>query len=229
VLEIDTQSPFVLTLTILDGASLTEGKVTEKSRVRYCVRDGTVNQTHPDVVSVPTQRIPKSLAQDIIDNGRAAGASGETKLYNSEAVASGEGGGHNPTIFAVESLLSRKMGLGDLLETREVSFSASLAGVHEGIANYENLGTQEGLRMVNLHVVINQGADLLPRETKSYRITDWMEVGKFVEMWEDGKNAKLTGMSAKDAIGVCVQGLCILSTYDILKMLTGASLPTQVD
>jgi hypothetical protein len=56
----------VLALTLVDGGSLSPaGKVTIDSRVLLAVRDPETNETHPGVVSVPTQRIPQGSFQQL--------------------------------------------------------------------------------------------------------------------------------------------------------------------
>lgn len=91
-----------------------------------------------------------------------------------------------------------------------------MAGHHEGVAVYANLGTDEQLKMLNVRVHITKGAELFPKSTESYGLSDWTFVEDFIEMW-NGKDVTRIGIDPKDALqGVCVTGLCISSTYDIL-------------
>ena len=217
---IEGTHPDVLTLTIVDGTTLSNGSISNNSRVLCCVRNDKVNRTHPNVVSVPTQRMPASLAHAIIYKGKRRGVFAETSLLSSKPVLSSRVSGHDPLIFAVESLLSRKLGVADALEADVIKFEAVVAGVHNGTANYENLSTSENLRMINVKLVITEGIEHFPNNTTSYDIINWIKVENFLRMWDDGKDVSLAGIGFEKALGICVDGLCILSTYDILSDAT---------
>ncbi len=209
--------PFVLTLTIIDGATLLHRQITKETMVRFCVRNRDVNQTHPDVVSVPTQRIPFSLANNIIADAKQIGTQDGTNLMIQDSISNANHSGHHPLIFAVESLLCRKLGVSSDLEKEVIEFDAALVGIHEGVARYVNMGTDEQLKMLNVMVIVTKGADKFPTETESYDISNWIAVENFLRMWDDGKDVTLAGIDFADALGICVDGLCILSTYDILR------------
>jgi len=211
-----SEPPYVLTLTIIDGKTLDAGRIVDDSNVRICVRDPDQNLTHPNVVSVPTLRIPATLAEQLINTSDVTGQRNNTDIYKHSFVSNQIENGHNPVIFAVESLLSRKLGLSDFLEQNKIHFTASIAGMHRGIAQYPNQQSSEELQMVNLLVIISKGASLFPKTTASYTFSGAMSVKNFKIMWADGKDARLTGLPPEIAFGVCVDGLCILSTYDIL-------------
>lgn len=212
--------PFVLTLTILDDETLTGGKITKGSRVRYCVRDPKCNETHPNVVSVPTQRLPYSVAKEILSTAIKTGRQDKTILFEDRFISNSDHDGHDPIIYAVESLLCRKLGVEALLESEDLTFNASLSGLHQGTARY-SLGKTEDLQMLNVRVHITKGGDRLPSTTTTYRVSDWTTVSGFKTAWET-KDPTHVGVSFKDAItGVCVNGLCILSTYDIIKSEVG--------
>lgn len=208
--------PCVLALTLLDSATLVDRSVVRDSKVRICVRSREVNITHPDVVSVPTQRLPASLAKKILDRGKFVRTFGKTDLMASDFVSSRERDGSDPIIYAVESLLCRKHGVADQLENNELVFEAALAGHHDGTARYPNLGRTEDLRMINVRVHILEGQHLFPSRTSSYRFSSWASVHGFEKMWGKGKDVTHVGLTPEDAFGVCVDGLCISSTYDIL-------------
>jgi hypothetical protein len=60
-----TRSP-VLSLTVLDAATLDDGVLLPDSSVLIVARRPGTNPTHPNVISVPTQRVPESLHRDIV-------------------------------------------------------------------------------------------------------------------------------------------------------------------
>lgn len=209
-------APYVLTLTIIDGKTMPDGCLSKETNVRFCVRNRDANQTHPDVVSVPTQRIPLSLADDIIAGVKQVGKQDDTTLMMQESISNVDNSGHHPLIFAVESLLCRKLGVASDLEKLEIEFNAALVGIHEGVARYVNLDEEEQLKMLNVLVVVTKGAFKFPQSSASYDITNWVSVENFLRMWDDGKDVTLAGIDFADALGICVDGLCILSTYDVL-------------
>jgi hypothetical protein len=215
--------PDVIALTLLDASSAVERKITRETKVWVCVRNKDVNRTHPDIVSVPTQRIPQALAEDLADFERLGedGAFGATKLFVDDLRSNDEFSGHDATIYAVESLLSRKLGISSELERKQVIFSAALRGIQQDFAVYRELGEQEELRMLNLVVWITRGSDLFQESTTSYSSGRWIFLSNYFVMLRT-RDATRAGVSAQDALrGVCVDGLCISSTYDILASYLG--------
>jgi len=209
--------PDVLTLTIIDSLSTIDDIITADSKVLYCVRSQRANLTHPDIVSVPTQRIPHEIASSLLDKADLTGMSDRTRMYQGPTLSSESENGHNPLIYCVESLLSRKLGLADYLERDEIKFRAQLSGTHDGVAEYPNLDTNEELCMINVIVRIDEGAEFFPDQTGSYNKSGWVKASDFMRMWDSGKDATLVGLSPLEALNVCVDGLCILSTYDVLS------------
>jgi len=134
--------PYVLTLTIVDASTLVNGQITNDSLVLCCVRNHQVNQTHPDVVSVPTQRIPEILAKDILSTSTKIGCQDDTILWKQRFTSNKNTNGHNSIIYCVESLLSRKLGITAELEKDEIEFEAAVVGTHTGVAKYENLSSE---------------------------------------------------------------------------------------
>ncbi len=209
--------PFVVALTIVRGPSTPHGGISDDSEVLVCVRNGVVNRTHPEVVSVPTQRIPAVLAERILDKNKSEGTEGDTLLYREHRTSSLDANGHNELIYIVEALLARKLGIGDSLETDCLTFEAALAGSLEGIAQYPNLCEAEPLRMLNVVVYLRSGAKLFPERTESYDLIKWAPVKGFLKMWYGEKDPREIGLSGQQAMGVCVDGLCIASSADVLS------------
>lgn len=190
--------PSVLTLLIVDYNTLEDNEIVPTTKIWVCVRKPDTNRTHPDILSIPTQRIPK----DII-----------SRCALEEFVSNEHFSGHNPIIYIVENLLSCKLGLADSIENAKLTFEASLLGCYKGTASYANTETKEKLKMINVLVQIKTGADLFSEETASYYNSKWASVKDFMKMWEE-KNP----IHIEESLGgICVDGLCILSTYNILK------------
>ncbi len=217
--------PFVLALTIVRPAKASANGNNLEDEILFCVRDQQVNLTHPDVVSIPTQRIPTSFGEELMARGTDNGTQGETQLLASMSASNKDVNGHDSMIFAVESIMARKLGLADQLELDELSFTVELAGRQRGRAKYPkgsgknpSINDDEELRMINLLVRIDEGADLFPNKTPSYRILSWATMSNFTKMWDEKKATGL-GITAHEAIFVCVDGLCLHSTYDILTAM----------
>lgn len=211
----------VIALTLFDNNTLVNGGIVADTRVRIGVRRAGSNLTHPDIVSVPTQRIPLSLAQEILGaRTTAAEPEGLVKLttrWSSNRSANG----HNPVVYAVESLLSRKLGVAEYLESDRLIFEATPAICILDWARYPNLidatdapyPDQELLRMINIRVHITEGADLFPALTESYDHSKWVTVHEYNAMM-DGKDVSRVGL---DGFKFCVDGLCVASTNTIIE------------
>lgn len=216
--------PFILALTIIKGTTALKYEITNDSQILVCVRDSKANKTHPDVVSVPTQRIPTVLAEQVLGESSSIGSNKDTKLLSNTPIFCDELDGHNELLYMIESLLCRKLGLSNALEEGLFRFKAILAGNLIGKANYPNLNTSEHLQMLNAVVFVEVGADLVPEQTASYRKIHWTpSTSSFLEMWHNGQDPTVIGLTAEQAGGVCVDGLCISSTADIVEAHSNGS------
>jgi hypothetical protein len=215
----------VISLTIIDRATL-EGRLTSNTtKILVVVRDPRTNASHPNVVSVPTQRIPLSLHLEILGTMPGIRELLNGCSYRIPLVDNGFINGHNPIIYAVESLLASKLGLAESLELGELSFRARLRVVKAGKSYHLSDPTSEQVHyilMANILVVVTDGASLFPRRTASYSQISWVEVSKFIHMVEQ-KNPEVLGIGL-NAIEYCVHGLCISTTYDLLSEALGKDL-----
>lgn len=208
----------VISLTIIDRATLERGVISNTTKVLVVVRDPKTNATHPNVVSVPTQRIPPGLHLEILEAIPEIQELLNGCSYTTSMVDNGFTNGHNPIIYAVESLLSSKLGLGEHLESGDLSFQAGLRIVKAGKSYHlSNLMSEQvhHILMANIIVIVSDGASLFPPSTASYSQISWVEVGQFISMVEQ-KNPELLG-TGLNAIEYCVYGLCLLTTYDLLS------------
>ncbi|MGO9334600.1 MAG: hypothetical protein ACLQCU_11240 [Acidimicrobiales bacterium] len=116
-------------------------------------------------------------------------------------------------MFAVESLLSRKLGLGDDLERGTVTFEARIGQLTEGAADYGY--AIEPIAMANVLVRVVRGSALLPKCTASYSSIRWVEPEALADAFE----MKRAGLVIPDAdpIDVCIHGLCVSTTTDLVR------------
>ncbi len=234
----------VIALTILDATTLgPDGSIRDDSRLLLGVRDPRTHATHPDVVSVPTQRIPPEVLAAIQARSQATLHPAldlpfperlqEALILEAEGIDSRTTRGHDPFVYAVESLLSRKLGLAEALEQGAVSFTAFPGALLDGSVLYKDRGpefeipgekvTLEGQvyfrernAMVNV-VVKLAGASAVPEKTSSYRALRWIGVADFLRLAATRDHKILFSLFGTDAFGLCIHGLCILSAYSFLK------------
>lgn len=194
--------PSVLAITVTDSNTTSKShRILPSTQMLIGVRSEETNLTHPNIVSVPTQRLPSSLAEDIL--------SIETESYYGNENVSG----HNSMIYAVESLLLRKIFDAELIEANKIIFSVKFGHFEEGFAHYgepissaqKQYGSKELLRMINLHVDINLNKFKIPKKTASYSVLKWVSVKDFRKMMV-GKDTHHVGL---DPFGFCVAGLCV--------------------
>jgi hypothetical protein len=169
------------------------------------VRDPLANKTHQNVASVPTRRVQTAVA------GR----------WRRQLRWCGERSVRDRTDLheVISNILSRKLGLADAQERDQVRFAVSGFAAAQGVSVIGELPDgrplTETLTMFNACVLIEEGADLIPAATASYRPLVWAELGAFVEMTnrrDPGRlNAGLEGAFA------CAYGLCLQTSLRMLR------------
>lgn len=212
--SVQESSP-VLSLTIIDKSTLNDNIIDENTSILLTVRDKNTNLTHPNVISVPTQRIPASLLSELKNSSTLVEHDNSSSYYSEHKVSSLNCNGHHPVIYAVESILSRKLGLSDALESQLLSFDAYLYIVLKGKSYHPNLpkddGREEFIEMANI-VVITSDIEIFPKHTPSYSHILWESSKNFINTVKD-KNPMLVKL---DPIEYCIHGLCIETSYRII-------------
>jgi len=215
----------VIALTILRGAK------SAGEQILTVVRNPGANLTHPDVVSVPTQRIPDALMASLLSRSEVCDRVKRRRqdhletltVFRGRRADSDRDSGHDPVIYSVESLLARKLGMAEVLEKNGLRFQAWPGVLLEGVARYPSLiadsgsesevqegsgGAQEAIKMLNIAVRITAGADLFPESTCSYNHIQWSDLAGFRRMITDRDPAAI----GLDALRFCVGGLCVSSS-----------------
>ncbi len=213
----DTPNP-VIALTVLYEHEVLVGS-----------RNPETNITHPDVVSVPTLRIPIELSQSILEDLREVKSehtkvlgddNAQVVVYHPIIYRADQVSGLHSTVFATRALLSGKLGLGDAIEKEEFNFDCSVATSVLGYAGYQNLeGKMNGqprelILMINILVRVVSGKEIVPPETASYSNLRWVHVEDFFRMC-DQRDPSVIGL--QDIFKYCVNGLCLSSTQVALK------------
>ena len=213
-----TISP-VLALTIIDGQSLENGKLSKDTRLLLAVRNPDTNSTHPNVISVPTQRIPHLTSNELIKSTKKEyhDKSSSTTIFASQINRDDSIPGHDSLIFAVESLLSRKLGLSEFLEYEKIRYSVLLRALVTGTVKHPN--HSEKTLMLNAVVIIHSGAALFPDSTASYSYIQWTNVQTFIKTASEKDPLYFNPILSP--IDYCIHGLCIMSTYNIVAHSLG--------
>lgn len=214
----------ILSLTVLDSATLRDGVVQTDSKVLVVARREDTNPTHPNVVSVPTQRIPEALRDSIAGSAVAVGKdpTSGVSYFSQGYLDSKVHNGHHPTINAIEALLSRKLGLAESLESEQVSFRAALKAQVDGVALYDNIGDSdvyEPVSMLNVVIELDQAQAKLPMRTSSYSVIAWAAVESFLDGVETRDPARVS--PELDPLALCVHGVCLQAAQASLVHLVG--------
>ncbi len=259
----------VISLTVIDGKTLgPKGRVILDTRILVGVRNPKTNLTHPNVISVPTQRIPQQLFKAILDLVKKTKVNSdfysrfpeeifEVELLKSSPFSSRDIKGHNPIIYAVESVLASKLGVSESIQRGEISFVASPVTLLFGSTQYAFLNEeidlvddavqlkkytslvklgkerlrQEYIQMLAIKVVVDN-ADVFPISTASYSEAKWIKISEFIEMTQKKDVTMLTKYFAEKTIHFCVHGLCVLASFTYLLFLglipDSKRLPKQV-
>lgn len=172
------------------------------------IRSEAVNRSHPNVVSVPTMRLPLQLAEAVLAAREHGGA-----LSRSMCVP---GVAHDPVGYAVWSLLAAKVGLADAIERKafDLSILDSCVLQGESLIDYvDGVDVVEQLTMINLLCRIERGHEEVPRRTAVFSRLSWLEYGLLV----DAATSKDLSMLSSDyqAPEICIHGLCIQTAVSL--------------
>ncbi len=211
----EDDSSAVLILTVTDCAR--EDMVFpfhRETRILCGARSDKANPAYPNVVSVPSQRLPKQLAREMLALAKMAQSTPGSKFYESAKENS-----NHPIIYSVSNLLSRKLGLADALESGDFIYSCAFQSETVGVSKYPGFGAPgsfgqggEQIHMLNF-IVSTPCARLIPSRTASYSSIVWPSVAEFMQMYES-KDAALAGLNG---YSYSPAGLCIDCVYRTLS------------
>lgn len=191
----------VVALTIVDCVKSSSNY----GKVLVAVRDPLSNATHPNTVSVPTQRITSHLMDPI----REQLVSRDSRTWISSELSQG----HDPIVFVVESILSRKLDLAGSLETGSLIYEAMPGQVTLGEAHYE-MGT-ERIEMMNVIVRIVAGSADLPDHTASFSSLQWVDPKMLADAFRSKEPLML--FPGADPLEICIHGLCVSTASDLIE------------
>jgi hypothetical protein len=205
----------ILALSIFDSSTLNIGrKVVPKSKLLVTVRDPKTNFSHPNVVSVPTQRIPDELFSGITKNLLLTVGSNDTFSVIDRADGQDGQDEYNFMLrYVLSGLISEKLGVEDDLNRHILDYTVTPWTFVYGktfLLNGSEEDNGELIKMINLKVEIEKGRDLFPGKTASYSQIGWVMVEDFIRATGSHFPGDLgSGWSNLDW---CIHGLCILSS-----------------
>ena len=214
----------VVALTIVDGSGRKAGDFSLSERLLVGIRHPGSNLTHPNVISVPTQRIPRDLVLSLIDSMSLIRNSDTEYFFRFPEVTDRNRNGHHPVNFVIESVLSRKMGVAELLETDGIRYASAFFSITLGKAVYKTenpYGPEEKIAMGNLWVVITSGFDRFPSSTPSFSRVFPVTLEALAKAKRAG--LPLVGFPADlDPAVHSIGGLCIASTITSTDFLAAS-------
>ena len=211
----------VVALSIVRGDVFEAANRTKDAEILLAVRHPDSNPTHPNVVSVPTGRIPPVLMQSLVDSlePTATWPNG-VSFREFPEVRSDRDNGHHPIVFVAEAILAGKLGMAEPLEQGRLKFSSRLFSVTTGTAHYATdnpYGASEPIAMGNVWLSILDGFDLFPKANASYSL---IFPASLAQLERAKATGELAGLPAPlDPAVHRIGGLCIESSLNAIRHL----------
>lgn len=192
-----------------------------RPRILVGIRRPEHNDRHPGVVSVPTIRIPRELALQLacLDSVGIPGIAGtegngpHRAFGVARATTTVEG-------LLVETVLAKKLGMGEALESGMVSgecfVHSALQGDVEDPTGRD--GSVEPTCMVALLAQIHVGVEAFPVSTSSYSALSWAEPDEFRTAWRTRDGQRL--FPDASPLEVCIRGLCVQAAVRVLERVS---------
>jgi hypothetical protein len=203
----------VIPATWVTVASLCMYDSTARERLVLGVRSpSAVSSRHPNVLSTPTMRIPSELVPLLLEEDvKGVGEMKPGQFRSVRAAPHGRIGAalstSNVTTLIAETVLSRKMGLGDALVTQRLTGEAWVTAIGFDRVLDESLEDAEDTFMITIVVECDRVPDLAP--TESYSRLEWVSAEKLGEAVETRDPLLLLGHGY--SWEVCLHGLCVRS------------------
>jgi hypothetical protein len=210
----DLSATTVLPPTVTPVLSLCVFRDASKREILLGVRSPTATSSrHPAVLSTPTMRVPWQLMSALLETHKV----GEAELTalrgfsHLETVTgtriSVNGSMGDPLAYAVEGLMSRKLGWGDELVRGALSSEARAVAIARAVVEGCELDEPEDTFMLTVEVVLEDEVGLSP--TASFSRLDWVATDLIETALE--KNDPYLLISGGAAWEVCLYGLCVRS------------------
>ncbi len=211
-IEMSKVQSYVLALTLVDGSTLEDDSISQNSKIFVGLRGEKYHDSHVNVLSVPTKRIPKVVFNEILrKNDLTVIGSRPVSTYRSKS--NGKHRGDDLLTDTIDSLLSQRMLLGSKICAGEISFTPIPSVVMEGIPEKltEN-DHSDYLKMINVLVIVDKGQKHFINNDGVYEKKAWIKVSDFVSAVENGNYIDVNDSKHQYICG----GLCVCSAKKVL-------------
>lgn len=199
------------------------------------MRRPETNVTHPNILSAPTDRIPHALFRAITDgpmvNPIRTPSHRGYAFYKPRPVSSEDESGHHPIVYAVDSILAKKMGVAEALEAGKITYRAWLAAVLDGHASYKDC-VDESMRMANIFVEVDEASmGRFPSESGAYSEIRKITLQDFMaHHWYGAKGGEFFSPPNSGAQTEVdhIDGLCLPSSLEVLRQFEGSGKQGQL-
>ncbi|WP_405991976.1 hypothetical protein [Streptomyces sp. NBC_00986] len=185
-------------------------------QVLVAVRAQETNPRHPGVVSVPTMRIPLALA-DQLTRGEIPEDGGYLDLLGPYHTFGTAGAGTSIEGLLVESILSKKIISGSMLESGEIQGTCSVRCVSKADVDDPTGrdGAIEPTLMVTIVAECEKGGKRLEGNSASYSQITWIDRQDLMTSWQR-RDAQFLFPDA-NPFEICIRGLCVSSAVHVLS------------
>lgn len=205
----------VISLTILKE---TDGQV----QVLAGPRNPATNQTHPNVISVPTQRIAPLLAMGAAMDCEVESQTRKEQVFERRWRVFNDADEMDADIVGhiVASAIARKVGFEQLLvrHTNEVRISLESFTLGQSFVDYDvasQMQTIEAIGMLNAAVRVPSDTGQ-PRPV-SYSSLKWFGIEEFQRGYREKDTLGMFPEFGLDALEMCVHGVCMATTSAVLQ------------
>lgn len=219
--DVEKFSP-VFALSIFNIDSTDNGVITPDTLILAGVRRPETNLSDPNVISVPTHRIPAAFLQDIVNElepksieEKVLGPDKRVYATWKEKHSNGPSKAKEMVTFLVKSLMSSKLGTAEALYGAEgklklisVEPRVSIFGQVVG-TNANPVDGVEMIHMLGIAAFVRFDRNPFLKQTESYANIQFIKAKDFVQIVEK-KDPMLISMFG-DWAEVCVRGLCVLT------------------
>jgi hypothetical protein len=205
----------VISLTILR-------EVDDQVQVLAGPRNPATNPTHPNVISVPTQRVTPLLA-----TGAAMGCEVKSQTKKEQVFArrwrvfdSADEMDADIVGHIVASAIGRKVGFEQLLvrRTNDVRISLESFTLGQSLVDYDavnQIQTIEAIGMLN--AAVHVPPDTERPQPVSYSSLKWFDIEEFQRGYREKDTLGMFPEFGLDALEMCVHGVCMATTSAVLQ------------
>ncbi len=209
----------VISLIVVEFDAIRGHCFIESGRMLVSVREPNTNLHHPNVLSVPTQRIPLELFDAITNRCQISVYEDNNMALEADWIDSECTDGYDPVIYAVESLLAQKLNISEGLcgKPDPCPFQAKPVWIERGSAAYPkgfcDEVEYEPIDMLGILVRIST-PEAFPKATRSYNRILWPMISQFLQAYEM-KDVHCID-EGLNSIELCIHGLCVAVAYTYL-------------